>query len=236
MDINIIIMKNINNMTKEFYDNLSEQEKLVFKELSERNKELYAMLESGYRVSDVAAHYGITNTRVHQLYRQIKRRIDRTVKSFNAEGDDIILLRLESRIYNALKRAGINTIDELRATIDNGKIYKVRNLGDKSTQKIFEAIRILDGKEIEENDKFDNYKLRVKYIQNFGADIQYQHHIRRWIKCYLVDKNFSTDKKVYIPFIVEITEKNNYHIYKEDGYTVPVPDEVIINKLKKLLQ
>ena len=224
-------MENINDKTKEFYDNLTEQEKLVFKELSERNKELYAMLESGYRVKDVAAHYGITTDRVYQLRKCIKRRIDRTIKLFSAEEDDIILLRLESRI---LKRAGINTINELRAAIDNGKIYKVRNLGDKSTQKIFEAIRILDGKEIKENDKFDNYEIRVKYIQNFGADIQYQHHIRRWIKCYLVDKNFSTDKKVYIPFIVEITEKNNYHIYKEDGYTVP--DKVIINKLKKLLQ
>lgn len=228
-------MENTNNKIKEFYDNLTDQEKLVFKELSERNKELYVMLESGYRVKDVAAHYGITTDRVYQLRKYIKRRIDRTIKLFSAEEDDIILLRLESRIYNALKRAGIDTINELRATIDNGKIYKVRNLGDKSIRKIFEAIRILDGKEIEENDNSDNYELRVKYIQNFGAEIQYKHHIRRWIKCYLVSKSFSVNKKAYIPLIIEITDKDNYHIYKEDGYTVPITDEAIMNKLKKLL-
>lgn len=227
-------MENTNNKTKEFYDNLTDQEKLVFKELSERNKELYVMLESGYSTKDVAAYYGITVDRVYQLRKNIKRRMERS-KLINTEDNDIIHLQLESRIYNPLKRVGIDTIDQLRDAIDSGKIYRIRNLGDKSIEKIFEAIRILDGKGLEENDKSDNYELRVKYIQNFGAEIQYKHHIRRWIKCYLVSKNFNVNKKAYIPLIIEITDKDNYHIYKEDGYTVPIPDEAIMNKLRKLL-
>ena len=51
-------------------------------------------------------------------------------------------LDLSVRSYNCLKRAGINTVDELSKRTEQD-IMKVRNLGKKSLQEIKEKLEAL---------------------------------------------------------------------------------------------
>ena len=53
------------------------------------------------------------------------------------------------------------------------------------------------------------------------------------IKCYCV-KNDNDNSKSYIPFIVEITDSNEFNIYKSSN--LPLPEDYIIEKIRSLLK
>lgn len=49
-------------------------------------------------------------------------------------------LGLSVRNYNTLKRAGIDTLDELLEVIDNERLYKIRGLGMKAATEIMQKV------------------------------------------------------------------------------------------------
>lgn len=53
---------------------------------------------------------------------------------------DIAVLELSVRSYNCLKRAGINSVHELKECIDSGKLMRVRNLGKRSYDEITQKL------------------------------------------------------------------------------------------------
>jgi len=57
-----------------------------------------------------------------------------------AQPDPINVLGLSIRPYNALKRAGIKTVDVLAIILENGTIHNVRNLGQKGIAEIEEKL------------------------------------------------------------------------------------------------
>lgn len=208
---------------------LSDKEQLAFNAFSPRDKKLFIMIEVEKKSkTDVAAEFGIGCARVRDVYRRIKRRLEK-VNEF--EDDHIAVLSFPTGIYNTLLRGGIDTIPKLKECIRNNKLDKLRGLGDKYKELILESLSKYDDTNISK--KEEKYEIKIKYIQNLGADIQYNHHIKKWIKCYCV-KNDNDNSKSYIPFIVEITDSDKFNIYKLSS--LPVPEDYIIEKIKSLFK
>lgn len=204
----------------------------VIGNLSPRDQLLYEMLESGeYTQQEVAAKFNITHQRVHQVYKSIKLRIK---AASQLQDNSIAELYLSTGAYNALKRAEIYTILDLTKCIKNGQLHNIRGLGPAYKNEIYEALKNFAHIDDSDYDNLHNsYKITIKYIQNFGATIQFENHIKKWIKCYCVDTATNQYKRAHIPFIIEITDKDNYHIYKSNK--LPLSDEKIIEIVKKLL-
>ena len=53
-----------------------------------------------------------------------------------ADNKPIEILELSTRSHNALKRAGIDTVGELRRAYGNGGLFRVRGLGKNSILEI----------------------------------------------------------------------------------------------------
>ena len=59
-------------------------------------------------------------------------------------------LGLSVRVYNALKRRKVDTIEQIISMIGDGSIWKLRGIGDVAYQEITKKIcwRALNGKEV----------------------------------------------------------------------------------------
>ena len=62
---------------------LSDKEQLAFNAFSPRDKKLFIMIEVEKKSkTDVAAEFGISYTRVCDVYKRIKRRLEKLLKNF----------------------------------------------------------------------------------------------------------------------------------------------------------
>lgn len=60
------------------------------------------------------------------------------------DGETIAELEIGVRAYNALLRAGIGTVGQLRALVDEGELWTVRGLGQKAVTEIMNALDTFD--------------------------------------------------------------------------------------------
>jgi len=95
-------------------------------------------------------HCGITATLYLFYGTNIKMKIPYSKKACDTSIDE---MRLSVRAWNALKRAGVNTIGELIDVIQEDGLMKIRNLGKKSMTEIKTRILLTGFQELSETEK-----------------------------------------------------------------------------------
>ena len=104
--------------------------------ISDRDVEVYIMSKGGVRIETIAQNYGISRERVRQICHRIeaKKRQERRAIGLDDDLHDLTWAccrGYESRIYNALLRNGIKTMDDFMA-LKPEEIMDMRGLGKKS--------------------------------------------------------------------------------------------------------
>lgn len=106
--------------------------------ISERERLIYDRIKNGETTRGIAKSLGISQTRVIQLFRRAKSKID------HSDWDDLKTLCYEftcdevkifTRVYNVLRSNGIYTLEELD-DISIDEISNMRGLGTKSISAI----------------------------------------------------------------------------------------------------
>ena len=117
-------------MTKEEYN-----------DLRKRNKNIYDMRMRGMSSVDIAKKYGITRARVNEIIAQEKRYIllsDDEKELMRAINSLPLVHYSTTRIYQALRRLGIDSLAELRKYPASVLLNK-KNFGEKSVTTLMEA-------------------------------------------------------------------------------------------------
>lgn len=97
------------------------------------------------------------------VYLQLLKEIESTLKRHITETDDIDELDFSVRTYNCLKRAGINTIAEL-CSKKECDLIKVRNLGRRSLQEVLAVLYIHGFKIIDNPESPTEYKFSSNIV------------------------------------------------------------------------
>lgn len=103
---------------------------------ADRNLEIYVLCKRGSSFGKIAEQYGITRNRVAQIYAVIESDI-RRVKRVLDMPDELELFimgsneKIARRVYNRLRRAGINTIAEFQ-TMDLEFVRRNGGIGEGS--------------------------------------------------------------------------------------------------------
>ena len=88
----------------------------------ERNRKILKMRREGFTYKEIGIQFGISIERARQIAQAQARR----------ENEPNMCDILTVRVRNALFRSGIKTEQEIIQKIEDGSIYKVRNIGEKS--------------------------------------------------------------------------------------------------------
>ena len=98
-----------------------------------RDLEIYVLYKRGASVGKIAEQYGITRGRVAQIYAEIESDIRRVKRRLDIPDELELLImgsneRIARRVYNRLRRAGINTIAEFQ-TMDMECVLRNGGIG-----------------------------------------------------------------------------------------------------------
>ena len=100
----------------------------------------------GMTYEDLGELYGISKQRVgqiiHKYLRRVREAMDRIDRMMTAEEENengIEILDLSLRAYNALKRADISTIEDIKSV---EQLRQLRNVGEHTVYEIVEALKV----------------------------------------------------------------------------------------------
>ena len=113
-----------------------------------RNAEIYQAWKNGYKQTEVARMFGLTNKRVGQIIRRLEFREQRGIDPmYDALVDAAKRLgkgeNLVNRAYNQLQRRGYITIESVMDATDEA-IADIRNIGVNTLEVINEARKKVD--------------------------------------------------------------------------------------------
>ena len=75
--------------------------------------------------------------------------------------ETIDALSLDTRSYNGLRRNGIDTIGKVLDSIDTGKLFRLKNLGVKSTSRIMYELCAYRYKQCSTKEMQDKYLMEI---------------------------------------------------------------------------
>lgn len=121
------------NFYEKYIEDLSERDKYI---LNARDKENKTFVE-------ISKELGISAVYISKIYKRIKKN-EEIYKNLDYASNDldktIYFLGLSSSINNALHRAGIYTISDLKKAYKTKRIYKLRSIGPKSLKAIKKSL------------------------------------------------------------------------------------------------
>lgn len=100
---------------------------------ADRDLEIYVLCKRGSSFGKIAEQYGITRNRVAQIYAEIESDIKRVKRRLDIPDElELFIMgskeRIAKRVYNRLRRAGINTIAEFQ-TMDMECVLRNGGIG-----------------------------------------------------------------------------------------------------------
>lgn len=142
------------NFHERYLEDLSDRDKYIINARDVANKTF----------KEIANELGISQTHVSNLYKMIKKD-EEIYKDLDATPNDldktIHFLGLSSSINNALKRANIYTISDLKQAFESERIYSFRCIGPKSLELIRESLI----------NKLPYDKEFIKYVDRYHCSI-----------------------------------------------------------------
>lgn len=138
---------------------------MLITNLTQREKTaLFYHYRDGLTFKEIGNNFGVSQARTYQIVKKAlaklrnKRKLFITSYALNAkkfkkneednfeiselpvEEQDISVLDISTRSYNALKRKGIHTIEQLTG-VSLKELFRMRNLGMKSVKEILKAVK-----------------------------------------------------------------------------------------------
>lgn len=105
----------------------------------ERNVQIYTLVEQGQSFAEIAEIYNISESTISQIYTRQERIVNnlKTSELYRYLYENIERNADVTRIYNVLRRRGIDTLEKLNQLLEQDDyviLYKVRYLGQKGLQ------------------------------------------------------------------------------------------------------